>query len=56
MNISRITKCRMMAMESGMLADAMNEIRRFWKVGESKNKCDSLSCSEKRGDVNHALE
>jgi hypothetical protein len=39
MNISRITKCRMMAMERGMLADAMNEIRRFWEV---KNKCNSL--------------
>jgi hypothetical protein len=31
----------MMTMESGMVADAMNEIRRFWKV-DQKNKGDTL--------------
>jgi hypothetical protein len=31
----------MMAMESGMVADAMNEIRRFWKMNQ-KNKGDTL--------------
>jgi len=43
----------MMAMESGMLADAMNEIRRFWKVNQ---KINVIACSEKMGDVNHARE
>lgn len=38
-------------MESGMLADAMNEIRRFWGL-----KINVMVYSEKRGDVNPAQE